>query len=106
MIALRRLFCTATIFVLLSCAKQSATVSARVIQRPEGAYQVIGAVGSVDRDTKRIIELILAERGIRVGFAGTIVHDIYVQQDRVDEARRLLKNDPRLKGKWVKLNQH
>jgi len=82
--------------------RSTPTPADSVVNTPDGKYIVIGMCGSSDYDTKNIITSVLAEKDIPVFFTGSVVHGIHVPFEKGPEAKKLLKNDKRLKRKWIK----
>lgn len=61
----------------------------------------IALVGSVDTLTQQIISEVLKKNKIVVSMSGSVVYDVAVNKDDVGKARKILREEPKLQGRWI-----
>lgn len=64
----------------------------------------IAVVGSIDTLTQRIVSDVLQKNKIDVFMEGSVVFDVVVSKDDVDKAKKILRTEPKLQGRWIKYN--
>lgn len=68
---------------------------------PPGDLVTIAVIDANDRDTRAIVEDVLASAGIPAFIEGSVVYGVEVPRRDHERARDALRAEPRLAGRWI-----
>ncbi len=88
-------------FTLLVSCNLHGKVQTENAMPPSDRILAIGCIGSTDDATRQIIKRLLANKGMWVGFSGSIVYYILVDKQTAQTAQDFLKTNTELNGKWI-----
>ena len=94
---------TVAVAVACSCAGPAHPSGDKDWPYPSGEkdWPVVAGIDGGDRELQQAIKTALNARGIPCLFEGSLFYDVRVPRSRRAEATRLLRHDPRLKGKEI-----
>lgn len=104
MIAMKSLsvvFAVLVLSALCSCTSGRETLI-QVKTQDRNQWAVVALVGATDQLTQDTISEVLREAGMKSISEGSVVYSVYVHSTHLAEARKLLQQDARLKGRWIK----
>ena len=92
----------AVVLACCSCSSHRETPS-QLRAGDEHEWAVVALVAGVDKETQSIVRQVLQQKGIVCLMEGSVGYAVEVPKPRLAEARKLLQDEPRLKGRGIRL---